>query len=455
MSAAPSAPRSLSGQLSTWLALQTFVVLSVVGIAVYTIANWNLASRQDALLEQKGQVVHHLVSEHEASGKDYQDLQHSLTDLFSKSSDFFLTLKVGDTKLNFGNPVVARESNARQERTLDFQLPTLQGSGDGISASLSMDVSSDAKLRTALAWALLVCALGGAAVVSACTAFAINRSLVPLEALGRQAEDMDADSLGQRLSGEGQALELQPLIEQFNSLLQRLEIAYLQLESFNMDVAHELRTPLATLVGNLELSLTQQLDVLAFREVVASSLEDAQHMAEVVNDMLFLSRADRGVQARRSQVESVARALEEVVAYHEAEAAESEVIVQVTGEAQAAVDRKLLQRAVSNLLSNALRYANRASTVEVNICDSPCLTVRVVNKGESISAADLPMLFHRFYRADSSRRDQQQHHGLGLAIVAAIARMHGGRSFASCQGNLVSIGFTLPGDSTTCIRNAI
>ncbi|MDH0682752.1 heavy metal sensor histidine kinase [Achromobacter animicus] len=435
---------SLSWQLSSWLALQTFVALSAVSVAVYLIANWNLASRQDALLEQKGEVVAHLVNEHEATGRNAEELRHKLTDLFSKSSDFFLALQTTDVRLNFGNPVASAERGGHHERTLTFDLPDLAAPGQTMTASLSMDVSSDSKLKTALAWALLMCALGGAAAVSACAAFIVRRGLKPIEALSRQAASISADTLGHRLSGVGQANELQPLVEQFNSLLQRLEMAYVQLEGFNMDVAHELRTPLATLIGNLELSLTQKLDGERFREVVASSLEDAQHMTEIVNDMLFLSRADRGLKARRAPVDSVARALAEVVDYHEAEAAEKNLTVQISGEAHATLDRKLLQRAASNLLSNALRYADVGSTVQVRVVEHPELTVDVVNVGRAIAQADLALLFHRFYRVDVARTDQQMHHGLGLAIVAAIARMHGGKSFAFCSGNTVTIGLTMP-----------
>lgn len=84
------------------------------------------------------------------------------------------------------------------------------------------------------------------------------------------------------------------MVTQFNALLVRLNRAYQQLEGFNADVAHELRTPLATLIGETELALSRQRDVAELRDVLGSNLEDLQLLAGLVNDMLFLSRADRG-----------------------------------------------------------------------------------------------------------------------------------------------------------------
>ncbi|SAI65474.1 two-component sensor kinase [Bordetella ansorpii] len=446
MRAPDTTPRSLGAQLSSWLAAQTFIVLGIVCIAVYIFANLNLALRQDGLLEQKGEVVAHLVSEHEASGKDARILQHSLTDLFARSSDFYLEIALPGGPPGFGNPFVVAEPLVHHQRSLGMLLPDLSRPGQFMTAKLSMDVSADAKLSTALAWTLFACALGGAIAVSASAAFVVGRGLRPLDTLGRQAKGIAADTMGQRLDGTGQATEVQPLVDEFNSVLQRLELAYIQLESFNMDVAHELRTPLATLVGNIELALSTRQDAKALRDVLASSLEDAQHIAEIVNDMLFLSGADRGAKARRSRVDSVAGALEEVVEYYEALAEEAGVSVLVSGEASAMLDRSLLQRAASNLLSNALRYADRGTVVRIEVLEQPELAVQVINHGDPLPPEHLPLLFHRFYRADESRGDHAEHQGLGLAIVSAIARMHGGKGFCRSEGRLTTIGLTLPGE---------
>jgi two-component system heavy metal sensor histidine kinase CusS len=108
-------------------------------------------------------------------------------------------------------------------------------------------------------------------------------------------------------------------------------------------------------------------------------------------------------------------------------------------------DVRLLQRALSNLIGNATRHAHPHSTVVVQIdrLDGE-IALRVVNEGQTISAEHLPNLFNRFYRADAARSDAARNHGLGLAIVAAIARMHGGRTMVDSSNGITSIGLMVP-----------
>jgi two-component system heavy metal sensor histidine kinase CusS len=122
----------------------------------------------------------------------------------------------------------------------------------------------------------------------------------------------------------------------------------------------------------------------------------------------------------------------------------------IEGDAKLAVDEALVKRALSNLLSNAARYAERGSTVRLCIATAaavetpPQVQVVVQNRGPAIAPQQLPRLFDRFFRADDSRGcPNEQHHGLGLAIVAAIARMHAGRTVAECGNGHTRVGFTL------------
>lgn len=436
-------PRSLRTRLSIWLAGQTFFVLGVVCVVVYVVANVNLERRQDELLEQKREVVRHVVEEQQVYGLRNEALQASLSDMFSDASNFLMTLQVGNRTMDFGYPRALLPEGGRHLKTLSFQLP-LENASDGVMlVRLSMDVSSDIALRVALAWTLFACALGGAIAVSACGALLVGRIIRPMDDLGRQAARISPYRIGQRLDGAGQARELQPLIGQFNAVLERLEAAYVQMESFNADVAHELRTPLATMMGNTEYALSGTRDASLLRDTLSSNLEDVQRMAGIVNDMLFLSRADRGAEVRGEPLGSVAEAVSEVVQYHEAEALNADVEVRVTGDACVVADRSLLQRAISNLLSNAIRYADRHSVVEIAIIDGPAPVVQVVNAGRDLLPEHLERMFNRFYRADVSRASQGDHYGLGLSIVAAIARMHRGSTFARSEGGWTTVGLTL------------
>jgi two-component system heavy metal sensor histidine kinase CusS len=224
------------------------------------------------------------------------------------------------------------------------------------------------------------------------------------------------------------------------------------MEAFNTDVAHELNTPLTTLISSCELALRKPRGEAELREVLASNLEDLQRMAGIVGDMLFLSQADRGQGARLSAVASLAALAHEVIEFHEAALQEAGVQVVVRGDVPAQVDARLLRRALSNLLGNATRYAAPGSAIAVQIGHHPCtrhegagdVELAVINQGPPIPEEHLPRLFDRFYRGDASRSQADRNHGLGLAIVAAIARLHGGSTFAESAGGRTRIGLVLP-----------
>jgi two-component system heavy metal sensor histidine kinase CusS len=276
----------------------------------------------------------------------------------------------------------------------------------------------------------------------------VRRGLSPLRELASQTRAISARRLDRRLSLQDPAEELMPWIDQFNALMERLQRAYVQLEAFNADVAHELRTPLATLIGQTEVALSRPRDAEALQDTLISNLEEMQRLSALVNDMLFLSQADRGAEARRGEPVSLAELARQVSEFHEATLEEAGLTLRIDGDALLPVDVPLVKRALSNLIGNATRFARHGSTVVVAIAPEADGQFRVVveNAGDGIAADHLPRLFDRFFRVDESRCcPETQHHGLGLAIVAAIARMHAGRTLAESEAGTTRVGFTLAG----------
>ena len=281
----------------------------------------------------------------------------------------------------------------------------------------------------------------------------VRKGLSPLAALAAQTRQVSALDNHKRLDAAGQPQELVPLITQFNDLLERLAVSYGQMQAFNADVAHELNTPLATLISSSELALRKPRPVEELREVLGSNLEELQRMAGIVADMLFLSRADRGQgNARRVRVASLAQLAAEVSDYYEALLQDKELHVAFDGDSPARVDIGLIRRAIANLVGNAVRYARAGTAIRIRIFSSasaagipagPCVTLLVSNEGDTIDPQHLPCLFDRFYRADASREHADLNHGMGLAIVAAIANMHGGETRAQSENGKTQIGFTI------------
>lgn len=435
-------PRSLGRWLSWWLAVQTFIGLGFVCVVVYVATSLNFSAKQTEELRHKQEVIRHLVREI-ATPEELPSLRHKLDDFFVGHADLKLRL-TGDaeTLLYMTPPAPEPAANLRR---VEFEIPSPWSGTTMLRAELALDSSSDAQLLRQLAWTLLASALAGAVLVSAGGAWLVRRALLPVRDLARQAAALSPENVGQPLDGSAQAQELQPLVAQFNALLVRLDNAYRQLEGFNADVAHELRTPLATLIGETELALSRERSLPELRDVLGSNLEDLHRLTGLVNDMLFLSKADRGERARRSPVGSLAALVAEVVEFHDAALQEAGVSVRVSGDSGGDFDAGLLRRAVSNLLANATRFAERGSIIDLDIgADPPGLVrVSVSNVGPKISAEHLPRLFDRFYRADRAREHGDTNHGLGLAIVAAIARMHGGAPFVRSTGGTTTVGFSI------------
>lgn len=439
----PRSVGSLGRRLSWWLAVQAFVGLGAVCLVVYAVVAMSLATRQSEALQQKQGLIRHALSQAAAAG-DLSELRNRLDDFLVGHRDLALSL---------GNPggsalyqsALSGQVVAGQISTIE--LPFAWQGGRTITATLSLDTGDDDRLLRRLALTLAASAALGAFLVSLGGFLLVRRGLLPVRDLVEQTSQLAADTLRRQLDGSRQPDELKPLVEQFNALLQRLSRAYEQLEAFNADVAHELCTPLTTLISSTELALRKNRSVGELREVLGSNLEDLQRLAGIVQDMLFLSQADRGAQARRVRVPSLALLATSVVEYHEAALEEAGVKIEITGDATAEVDPGLLRRALSNLVGNATRYATRGSVLSLEIAELPAGGVRVVvvNQGPNIPSSDLPRLFDRFFRGDSARGDGAAHHGLGLAIVAAIARMHGGQPMAVSADGKTVIGLSLSG----------
>ncbi|MDH0685803.1 heavy metal sensor histidine kinase [Achromobacter animicus] len=293
---------------------------------------------------------------------------------------------------------------------------------------------------TALA---LICALWvGATVVLA--AWAVRRSMAPARRLSEQAAGIQPDNLARRLPLEDTDRELHDLVRSFNRTLDRLQAAYQQMEGFNADVAHELRTPLATLINGTQVMLSAPRDAAELRDALESNLEELEDLKTLVNDMLFLARADRGERAADLAPVSLAAEARRVAEYYEATLEEHGVQLRCEGDATVAANRGLARRALANLISNAIKATPPGGGIVVACSRIPGgarITVR--NPGPPIPPADLPRIFDRFFRAGPTRAPRSEGHGLGLAIVRAIALMHGGEADAVSDTTGTVVGITL------------
>jgi len=438
--------RSISRRLSAKLAALIFVGLSITSACVY----WAMSSRLDAVqrdtLDEKQQVLAGVLAL--AAAKGEAEVVDKLKLIAPMRGGFRVEVRRGDGSILHADPNAPPFVLSAHQMPAEFTVPSRTSPGGKLVVHAAMDVGHDARMLRGFALTLFGLTLLSAACVGGLVYWRVRGELKPLAALASQVREISVDRLDQRLVLPDAASELAPWIEQFNALMERLERAVAQLEAFNADVAHELRTPLAALIGETEVMLARERSPAALRDTLLSNLEEMQRLSALVNDMLFLASADRGATARRGAPVSLAALATEVADFHEAAFEEAGLQLRVEGDATLAVDEPLFKRAVSNLLGNAARFAEPGSTV--HLCISPDqpeqVRVEVRNAGAPIEAEHLPRLFDRFFRAEASRccpEGGEQHHGLGLAIVAAIARMHAGRTLAECAGGTTRVGFTL------------
>jgi len=239
-------------------------------------------------------------------------------------------------------------------------------------------------------------------------------------------------------------LELNELASSFNSALESLDGAYGRLESFNADVAHELRTPVTILIGQTEVALTRDRSVDDLRQTLQSNLEEFERMRAIINDMLFLARADQGERATGLVEVSLTEEAAHTLEFLEMPLEDAQARAVLSGEARAPVNQSLFGRALVNLLMNAIQHVPSGAEIAVTITrEADQVQVAVANPGEPIDAARLDHLFDRFYRVEASRTNSRENHGLGLAIVKAVAEMHRGKVFVSSANGINTFGFSV------------
>ncbi|PKA72342.1 two-component system heavy metal sensor histidine kinase CusS [Pseudomonas baetica] len=277
-------------------------------------------------------------------------------------------------------------------------------------------------------------------------AWAARSGLRPLRRMSAIARGISAHSLNARLPEAQIPPELAEMAHSFNAMLARLDDSFQRLSAFSADIAHELRTPLSNLLTHTQVTLTRPRPIEDYREALHSNLEELQWMAQLVNDMLYLAKADHGLLVPRREPLELADEADALLEFFALLAEDAGVTLSREGQARIEGDRSMLRRALSNLLDNALRFTPVEGVVRLSILDrANAVRISVENSGEGVSAELLPRLFDRFYRADPARQEgSSEHAGLGLAMTQSIVRAHGGQIHCESEAGWTRFVIELP-----------
>lgn len=297
-------------------------------------------------------------------------------------------------------------------------------------------------MRTTL-WAYLALAAPLCALVGWWVA---RTGLAPLHAMKAQAQAVTAKRLNMRMPVDSVPVELAGLAESLNGMLDRLQNDFRRLTDFSAELAHELRTPIGNVLTQTQVVLAQPRDADFYRSVLESVVEELERLARTVADMLLLARAEHGLWVPRRALVDLEHEVRTLLDFFAAPAADRRITMTCAGNAQVQGDVLMLRRAVSNLISNALRHTPEGGDIHVEISESAAeVRLTLANTGPDIDAAALPHVFDRFFRAPTSRDAvASEGIGLGLSIVRAIIVAHSGTVSASSTGGQTRFTLVLP-----------
>ncbi|NRO98884.1 heavy metal sensor histidine kinase [Paraburkholderia sp. NMBU_R16] len=446
--------RSVARRLALMFALVALSVFTLVGTGLFLVLRSQLERHLLESLDDRTEIAKIIVY-HAINPDKWRMVREKLTDMTPRDGTTNFSVTSTDPAFKYGHPVQGRVINqwpggyqrirtdgaAHDMLTSTLELKPL-GGRPAVQLQVAASYSPNVRTMQAFGFALAaLSALGSFGVLL--LSYTVTRiGLAPLRRLTREASAVSPDNRSQRLDTTSLPLELNDLANSFNGALERLDAAYGRLESFNADVAHELRTPVTILIGQTEVALTRNRSVDDLRHTLQSNLEEFERMRGIINDMLFLARADQGERATGLIEVSLAAEVARTLDFLEIPLEEAGVVARARGDAIGLVNRSLFGRACTNLVMNAVQHCAPGATLTVTVVrEEGHVQLQVANPGAPIEPDVLDHLFDRFYRAEASRTNSRENHGLGLAIVKAIAEMHGGTVFARSANGVNTFGF--------------
>ncbi|EGH04541.1 MULTISPECIES: heavy metal sensor histidine kinase [Pseudomonas syringae group genomosp. 2] len=458
-------PTRLSTRLGLTVTALIACLVLVMEMLAYAAISRQLDLRAEDSLNEKFAQIEHSMSEGFLGIEDIVQYPHTLRDqIIGHDSYSLMVLDAGNPRqqlMMVGNeegrnlpvPEADHIPQGFQELQSVHGHKILMGyreihlkTGQDILVRLSMDRESDSTLlhaylkSTFLILPLILLLVGFGAW------WVVRRGLRPLGAFRKVTALISARDLSHRMKVKGLPDELRDLAHAVNFMLHRLDGDVQQLAQFSDDLAHELRSPMNNLMGKAQVTLSRPRPSEEYKQALESCTEELERMSRMISQMLFLASVSQPAAPLPVEVIDLREEADKVAELFSSSAEERDITLQVQGNAKATGDRLMIQRAISNLLSNAIRHGLSGSVITITLAthaDEVSLAVR--NAGEGIDAEHLPRLFDRFYRVHVSRARQQGGTGLGLAIVRSIMSLHEGQvTVESEPGHFTTFSLIFP-----------
>jgi two-component system heavy metal sensor histidine kinase CusS len=460
--------RSLTLRTALLFALVAALVVSAAGVYLYTSMETTMVNRADAGLIGRVERFRALLQD-TLSVDDMRARPALFENMLGNEQDVLIFREPGQAPIVNVNPTretLPAIAPAPLGQALDLSSVHAARAVDGgpMRVVTAMTRSADGKLLEVQAAHLMVgetrmlARYRGQIFAAVLIAFAsiallgyvvLRRGLRPLRDMATQAARITPANLDTRLNVDATPRELRELTASFNDMLDRLADGYQRLTQFSADLAHEIRTPIGALMGNCQVALYQRRSVEEYESVLAAGVEELERISRLVENMLFLARADDAQAALDYATLDLPAEFARITDYFEGLAEERDIRLQCEAAGSVRADPILFRRALGNLVANAIRYADAGSVVKLAAAVTPdAVLLHVDNRGAPIPRERLDKLFDRFYQADVSRSAGSDSNGLGLSIVRAIMTLHGGTAAVDCTPD-GHIRFTLRYPRTT------
>jgi two-component system heavy metal sensor histidine kinase CusS len=277
------------------------------------------------------------------------------------------------------------------------------------------------RLWIALACVLAASVLGGYQIA--------RRGMAPIKEITQTARRIRSVEMDTRIDASHMPPEVESVAREFNAMLDRLKESFGRLERFSADIAHELRTPVNNIRSATEVALSRARSQEEYRDTIENISEELDRLVRIIESLLFLARSEDPKHQITKESLNLAYELQIVREFYEVAALDAGVLLAVEAPRllEGRVDRTLFQRAVGNLVQNAIVHTQRGGHVTMRVAqENGTIDIKVQDNGCGVEARHLPHLFDRLYRVDSGRSSKLGGAGLGLAIVKSIAISHGG-----------------------------
>lgn len=259
----------------------------------------------------------------------------------------------------------------------------------------------------------------------------VNHETEPILYMTKKIKSISPNSLHRRLKLDVLPTELIPLADSFNSMMYQLENSFSQVSMFSADIAHELRTPLNALMIKIEVMLEKKRSTKEYEDLLESLLKDTFDLSSLIDTLLFLARVDNQKNSLRFENLNLNNELKLILEFYEPLALEKEIQLKLESNENIIgfVEKRLFDRAIGNLIQNAIQYCPAGSKVLIHLYSTHDTTfIDVKDNGPGISSEHIPFLFNRLYRVDSSRNHNSGGLGLGLSIVTSVMKAHKGKA---------------------------